>query len=56
MEDVCEEAAELVEALDVGEKELVACVRVPHEGKPGRRRQEVRERRASLAHATAPGS
>lgn len=45
MEDVCEEAAELVArvaALDVGKKELVACVRVPHEGKPGRRRQEVR--------------
>jgi transposase len=45
MVDVCEEAAELVArvaALDVGKKELVACVRVPHEGKPGRRRQEVR--------------
>jgi transposase len=45
MEDVCEEAAELVArvaALDVGKKELVACVRVPHEDKPGRRRQEVR--------------
>jgi transposase len=45
MVDVCEEAAELVArvaALDVGKKELVACVRVPHEDKPGRRRQEVR--------------
>jgi transposase len=45
MEDVCEEAAELVArvaALDIGKKELVACVRVPHEDKPGRRRQEVR--------------
>jgi transposase len=45
MEDVCEEAAELVArvaALDVGKKELVACVRVPHDDKPGRRRQEVR--------------
>jgi transposase len=43
--DICEEAAELVvrvAALDVGEKELVACVRVPHDDKPGRRRQEVR--------------
>jgi hypothetical protein len=32
MVDVCEEAAELVArvaALDVGKKELVACVRVP---------------------------
>ena len=40
-----EEAAELVArvaALDVGKASLVACVRVPHEDKPGRRRQEVR--------------
>jgi transposase len=39
------EEAELVArvaALDVGKKELVCCVRVPHEGRPGRRRQEVR--------------
>ena len=45
MEDVTEEPAELVQrvaALDVGKRELTACVRVPHEGKPGRRRQEVR--------------
>jgi hypothetical protein len=45
MVGVCEEAAELVArvaALDVGKKELVACVRVPHEDKRGRRRQEVR--------------
>ena len=45
MVDVCEEAAELVArvaALDVGKKELVACVRVPGEDKPGQRRQEVR--------------
>jgi hypothetical protein len=30
-----------VAALDVGKAELVCCVRVPHEGKPGRRLQEV---------------
>ena len=40
-----EEEAELVArvaALDVGKASLVACVRVPHEDKPGRRRQEAR--------------
>ena len=45
MEEITEEAAEpvaRVAALDVGKASLVACVRVPHEGKPGRRRQEVR--------------
>ncbi len=45
MEEVSEEAAELVArvaALDVGKASLVACVRVPHEGTPGRHRQEVR--------------
>jgi transposase len=31
-----------VAALDVGKAELVCCVRVPHEGKPGRRLQEVK--------------
>jgi transposase len=39
------EEAELVArvaALDIGKKELVCCVRVPHESRPGRRRQEVR--------------
>ena len=44
MEEVTEEPVELVArvaALDVGKKELTACVRVPHEAKPGRRRQEV---------------
>jgi hypothetical protein len=44
MEDITEEAAELVAraaALDIGKASLVACVRVPHEDKPGRR-QEVR--------------
>ena len=41
-----DEAAQLVErvaALDIGKVALMACVRVPHEDKPGRRRQEVRE-------------
>ena len=45
MKEIIEEEAELVArvaALDVGKAELVACVRVPHEDKPGRRRQEVR--------------
>jgi hypothetical protein len=40
-----EEEAELVArvaALDIGKATLTACVRVPHENKPGRRRQEVR--------------
>ena len=31
-----------VAALDAGKASLAACVRVPHDGKPGRRRQEVR--------------
>ena len=45
MEEITEEAAELVArvaALDIGKGSLTACVRVPHEDKPGRRRQEVR--------------
>jgi transposase len=45
VEEITEEAAELVQrvaALDVGKRELTACVRVPHEDKPGRRVQEVR--------------
>ena len=45
MEEITEEAAELVArvaALDVGKASLVACVRVPHESRPGARRQEVR--------------
>lgn len=32
-----------VAALDLGKAGLVACVRVPHEDKPGLRRQEIRE-------------
>ena len=45
MEEIFEEEAELVArvaALDIGKATLTACVRVPHEDKPGRRRQEVR--------------
>jgi transposase len=45
VEEIMEEAAELVArvaALDVGKASLTACVRVPHDDKPGRRRQEVR--------------
>jgi transposase len=45
VEEITEEAAELVArvaALDVGKRDLVACVRVPHEDKAGRRLQEVR--------------
>jgi hypothetical protein len=41
-----EEPVELVErvgALDIGKATVTACVRVPHEDNPGRRRQEVRE-------------
>jgi hypothetical protein len=45
MEEVSEEPAELVQrvaALDIGKATLVACARMPHDAKPGRRRQEVR--------------
>ncbi|MEV0228657.1 transposase [Nonomuraea sp. NPDC050786] len=46
MEEVSEEPVDLVEricAIDIGKTTVVACVRVPHEVKPGRRVQEVRE-------------
>jgi transposase len=36
-----EEVVARVAALDIGKAELVCCVRVPQEGKPGRRCQEV---------------
>jgi transposase len=45
MEEVTDEPAELVQrvaALDIGKASLVCCVRVPHESRPGARRQEVR--------------
>jgi hypothetical protein len=44
--DDSDEPIELVErvaALDIAKASLMACLRVPHEDKPGRRRQEVRE-------------
>ena len=45
MEEITDEGPELVQrvaALDIGKATLVACVRVPHDDNPGRRRQEVR--------------
>lgn len=36
-----EEIIERVAALDIGKAELMCCVRVPHDGRPGRRLQEV---------------
>ena len=46
VDEVTDEPLEIVQrvaALDIGKAGLVACLRVPHEDKPGRRRQEVRE-------------
>jgi transposase len=37
-----EELIERVAALDIGKAELVCCVRVPGQGKRGRRLQELR--------------
>jgi transposase len=45
-----EEIIERVAALDIGKAELMCCVRVPQEGKPGRRLQEVQ------AYSTMTGS
>ena len=45
VEEITEETAELVArvaGLDIGKASLVCCVRVPHDGRPGRRRQQVR--------------
>lgn len=45
MEDIVEELAGLVAraaALDIGKASLTACVRVPHDSKPGARCQEIR--------------
>lgn len=44
MEEVAEQElhVERVAALDLGKAVLEACVRVPHESRPGRRMQEVR--------------
>lgn len=45
MEDAHEplELIERVAAIDIAKIGLVVCVRIPHEDRPGRRRQEVRE-------------
>jgi transposase len=45
MDEITEEPGTLVQrvaALDIGKATLTACVRVPHEGRAGARRQEVR--------------
>src|SRR6266498_4081383 len=52
MDEITEEPAALVEriaALDIGKAALTACVRVPHEDKPGARRQQVRTHAVSAA-------
>jgi transposase len=36
-----EQIIQRVAALDIGKAEVVCCVRVPHESRPGRRLQEV---------------
>jgi transposase len=44
--EVSDEPVQLVErvaALDLGKASLTACVRVPHEERPGQRRQDIRE-------------
>ena len=59
MEEVTEEPAEMVErvaALDIGKASLVCCVRVPHESKPGARRQEVRTYGTVTPALPAPSS
>lgn len=46
MDETTEEPIEIVQrvaALDIGKATLTACMRVPHEDKPDRRRQEIRE-------------
>src|SRR6266545_448697 len=46
VEEVSEEPAELVErvaALDIGKAMLVACVRVPHDAKPGRPKTDAQD-------------
>ena len=46
VEEITEEPERVVQrvcALDLGKAGLVACVRVPHETRPERRLQEVRE-------------
>jgi transposase len=53
VDEVTDEPLEIVQrvaAIDIGKTGVVVCVRVPHEDKPGRRRQEIRE------YATLTGS
>ncbi|MGJ6970052.1 hypothetical protein ACSDR0_50175, partial [Streptosporangium sp. G11] len=40
------ELVERVAAIDIGKSGLVVCVRVPHDDKPARRRQEVLSEKA----------
>jgi transposase len=47
--DELELMVERVAGLDLGKAELVACVRVPHLSKPGRRMQEIRTYRTTTA-------
>ena len=51
--DELELLVERVAGLDVGKAELVACVRVPHPSKPGRRMQEVRTYASTTAELVA---
>ena len=51
--DELELLVERVAGLDVGKAELVACVRVPHPSKPGRRMQEVRAYATTTAELLA---
>ena len=51
--DELELLVERVAGLDVGKAELVACVRVPHPSKPGRRMQEVRAYPTTTAELVA---
>ena len=51
--DELELLVERVAGLDVGKAELIACVRVPHPSKPGRRMQEVRAYATTTAELVA---
>lgn len=45
-----------VAALDIGKAELVCCVRVPAEGKPGKRLQEVSTHSTMTRSLTEPAN
>jgi hypothetical protein len=58
MDESTVEATGLVErvcAIDIGKTGLVACVRVPHESRPGRRIQQVREYSTTTGALLGPG-